>query len=299
VNRPAGKKAFRKALRGLPLVFLALVLWREKPWTVHLAPGAPWAIAAAIVVNLVIALPLKAVRWGVALRDPPPFRRMLAATLEGMLANAALGVGSGDVVRAARLRKQLAVDYACTWAERGAEALAFAILLLVAALLARLGALALALSALPAAIYAVLVGAGRWLVPRLGRWPRAQHALASGLEASTPRRVAAMVGLSLLAWASEVVMLVIFQSVFHLPPSVRTALVTLIGINAAIAIPAVPGNFGTFEAGAAAALVFCGAPRDVAISFALTYHLSHVVPVALLGTLVSLRRPATAVADKG
>ena len=75
-------------------------------------------------------------------------------------------------------------------------------------------------------------------------------------------------------------MLLLFQLAFHLPLDVRMALLTLVGINAAIVIPALPGNFGTFEAGATMALVMCGAPRDVAVAYALTYHLSHVLPVA-------------------
>src|SRR5207253_501833 len=106
--------------------------------------------------------------------------------------------------------------------------------------------------------YGVLLGAGRFLVPRLGRWPRVQRALSSGLQASTPRRVAAMAALSLLGWASELVMLLLFQSAFHLGPSFRMALLTLVGINAVIVIPTLPGNFGTFEAGATMALVMCG-----------------------------------------
>jgi len=51
-----------------------------------------------------------------------------------------------------------------------------------------------------------------------------------------------------------------------------------------------PGNFGTFEAGAITALVMCGAPRDVAVLYALTYHLTHVVPVAIVATTVYLVR---------
>ena len=105
-----------------------------------------------------------------------------------------------------------------------------------------------------------------------------------------------MVALSLLGWASEVVMLVLFQGAFHLEPSFRTALLTLVGINAAIAIPTVPGNFGTFEAGATMALVMCGAPREVAVSYALTYHLTHVIPVAVVATVVYLC-PLRAVQD--
>jgi glycosyltransferase AglD len=78
----------------------------------------------------------------------------------------------------------------------------------------------------------------------------------------------------------------LFQGAFHLPTSLRTALLTLVGINAAIAIPTLPGNFGTFEAGATMALVMCGAPRDVAVSYALIYHLTHVVPVAAIASVV-------------
>ncbi|HTB60579.1 MAG TPA: lysylphosphatidylglycerol synthase transmembrane domain-containing protein [Polyangia bacterium] len=294
--------AWKAVLRYLPLCLLAVVLWREKPWTVHLSASAPWAVAAAIVLNLSVSLPLKAARWRLALVKPPPFRQVLAATIEGLLANAAIGFGSGDLIRAARLRgpvppsdeiqpsRQLAVDYGCTWAERGAEALALAILVFVTALLTKLGRLALGLSALAMLGYGALLVAGRSLVPRLGRWPRAERALSAGLQASTPRRVMAMAALSLLGWSCEIVMLVLFQGAFHLVPSFRAALLTLVGINAAIAIPTLPGNFGTFEAGVTMALVMCGAPRDVAVSYALTYHLTHVIPVAVVATGVYLCR---------
>ncbi len=264
---------------------------------VRFSPSAPWAVTATILLNFAVYLPLKALRWRVALTLPPPFRQVLAATLEGLLANAAIGFGSGDLVRSARLRRQrhledgqLAVDYACSWAERGAEVLALAILIFAAALMTKLGAWALGLSGLAVAAYVALLGTGRFLVPRLCRWPRLQRALSSGLRASTPRRVAAMVGLSLLGWGSELVMLVLFQGAFHLGPSFRMALLTLVGINTAIVIPTLPGNFGTFEAGATMALVICGAPRDVAILYALTYHLTHVIPVAIVATMIYLVR---------
>jgi uncharacterized membrane protein YbhN (UPF0104 family) len=286
----------KTALRFLPLGLLALVVWREKPWTLQLSASAPWAVAASILVNFAVFLPLKAARWKVALAasiEPPPFRQVLAATIEGLLANAAIGFGSGDVVRAARLRadrSQMAVDYASTWAERGAEVLGLAVLVFVAALVGNLGAVALALSGLAVAVYVAVLRGGRSLVPRLARWPRVQRALAAGLAASTARRVAAMAALSLLGWAAELGMLMLFQVAFHLEPSVRTALLTLVGINAAIVIPAVPGNFGTFEAGVTMALVLCGAPRDVAVLYAVTYHLSHVVPVAVVASAVFLYR---------
>jgi len=299
VARRTARRNWQTALRCLPIVLLGVVLWREKPWAVSLSASMPWALAATLLLNFTVSLPLKAARWRVALVDPPPFRQVLAATIEGLLANAAIGFGSGDLVRAARLRGQqeqepqggrLAIDYASAWAERGAEVLALAILIFVAALVTPLGAWALGLSSLAVAGYVALLGAGRFVVPRLGRWPRVQRALAAGLQASTPRRVAAMAALSLLGWSSELVMLVLFQGAFHLEPSFRMALLTLVGINAAIVIPTLPGNFGTFEAGATMALVLSGAPRDVAVSYALTYHLTHAIPVAVVATTVYLVR---------
>lgn len=294
---PPGEGALRRRfmilLRALPLCLLAVVLWREKPWTVGLSASAPWAIAATIALNFAVGLPLKAARWRMALTQPPPFRQVFAAVLEGLLVNAAVGFGSGDLVRAARLRRrqrQIAVDYASSWAERGAEVLALALLILIAALVTGLGTWAVAASGLAVAAYAGVLGAGRLLVPRLGRWPRAQHALSAGLRASTPRRVAAMAALSLLAWGSEILMLVLFQGAFHLEPSLRMALLTLVGINAAIVIPTLPGNFGTFEAGATVALIMGGVSREVAVLYALTYHLTHVIPVALVGATVYLVR---------
>jgi uncharacterized membrane protein YbhN (UPF0104 family) len=297
------RRLWKIALRGLPLCLLALVFWREKPWMVRLSTSARWTVMATVVLNFAVFLPLKAARWRVALVQPPRFGQVLAATIEGLLANAALGFGSGDLVRAARLRRpegrppegntegsQLAVDYGGAWAERGAETLALSILIFVAALASKLGGLVLVLSGLTAAAYAVVLVTGRFLVPRLGRWPRVRHALSSGLRASTPRRVTAMAALSLLGWSSEIPMLVLFQKAFHLVPSFRMALLTLVGINAAIAIPTLPGNFGTFEAGATVALLLCGAPRDVAISYALTYHLTHVIPIAVAAAAVYLYR---------
>lgn len=280
-------------LQSLPLVLLGVVLWREKPWQVHITPALPWAMVGTLALNFGVYLPIKAARFRVALTDPPRFRQVLAATMEGLLANAAIGFGSGDVLRSARLRGgagSLAADYACAWAERGAELLALAGLVFIAALTMRLGRLALVFSVLVATAYLAVVLAGGRLVPRLGAWPRLQHALRSGLAASTPKRVATMVGWSLAGWGSELVMLVLFQLAFRMPPSARVGLLTLVGINAAIVIPTLPGNFGTFEAGAIMALVAGGAAHNVAVMYALTYHLTHVVPVALVATAVYLVR---------
>lgn len=281
------------ALRFLPLCLLGLVIWRERLWTVGLLRVPPWPVAAVIAINFAVYLPLKAARWRVALTDPPRFRQVWAATIEGLFANAAIGLGSGEVVRAARLRAdrgRFAMDYGAALAERGAEVLALAILILMTTVMLPLGRLAPALASTAVLAYAGVLWAGGRLVSRVGRWPRVQAGLAAGLAASTPRRVAMMTFLSLVGWASETVMLVIFLGAFHLRADLGTALLTLVGINAAIVVPAVPGNFGTFEAGAAVAMMVRGVPRESAVAFAFAYHLIHVVPMAVVATSVFAMR---------
>ena len=54
---------WKTALRFFPLCLLGVVLWREKPWTVQFSATAPWAIAASILLNFAVFLPLKAARW--------------------------------------------------------------------------------------------------------------------------------------------------------------------------------------------------------------------------------------------
>jgi glycosyltransferase 2 family protein len=76
----------------------------------------------------------------------------------------------------------------------------------------------------------------------------------------------------------------------------------LLGVNAALLIPAAPGNFGTLEAGAILALGLLGVTGPVATAGALLYHAVQLVPlltVALLDPSTTLglfrtRRPAAA-----
>ena len=288
----ARKPGLTRWLRLLPAVLLAVVLYREKPWA-RTWPAISWsAIAAMCAINFGIYLPLKAWRWKVALAAPPRFAALYASMLEGLLVSTAVGFGSGDVVRSARLRgtASFTVDYGATMAERGAELIAVAALLLIGGAVSHLGWAAYAGAAGCLAIYAAAVLFGRRLLPRLGRWPRLALGLSAGLDASTPGRVAAMTALSLAGWLSEVVILMIGLQAFGLPDSAATALLVLLGINVAIVVPGPPANFGTFEAGVVAALGLEHVGIDRALLFGLGYHLIMTIPVALTGAVVFLAR---------
>ncbi|HEY0715472.1 MAG TPA: lysylphosphatidylglycerol synthase transmembrane domain-containing protein [Polyangia bacterium] len=281
-----------KWLRLLPAVLLGAVLLREKPWA-QAWPAVSWvSIATMVALNFAIFLPTRVWRWRIALASPPRFFSLYASLLEGLLANAAIGFGSGDVVRAARLRGKatFTADYGATIAERGAELIAIACLLLFGVSVANLGWAGVAGACACLAVYAVGLGFGHRLLPRLKRWPRLAAGLSAGIAASTPGRVVGMTALSLLGWLSEIAILMVGLAAFDLPHSAGTALLVLLGINVAIVVPGPPANFGTFEAGVIAALRASNVPLDSALVFAIGYHLIMSIPPALAGAILFLTR---------
>ena len=283
-------------LRLVPAVLLVVVLMREAPWKHDWPRISPWALAAMLAINFGVFLVMRTWRWRVALGTPQRFGALYASLLEGLLASIALGFGSGDVVRAARLPGKFTTSYGATIAERGAEFVAMALLLLAGFAFANLGWFALAAAATLLVAYFVVLTCGHWILPRLARWPRLSSALTAGLAASTASRVTAMVGLSLAGWLAELGILRICLAAFGLPSSGATALLVLLGINVATALPGPPANVGTFEAGIVGGLALAGIPFDRALVFALGYHLIMTVPVAAAGAIVLVVRGRRAAA---
>jgi len=113
----------------------------------------------------------------------------------------------------------------------------------------------------------VVLAAGRSLVPRLGRWPRVAARAVVGPAGVHARRVAAMAALSLVGWGCELVMLVLFQSAFHLDPASTLALLTLVGIKRRHRHPDLARQLRHLRSRRHDGLVMCGAPRDVAVLY--------------------------------
>lgn len=114
--------------------------------------------------------------------------------------------------------------------------------------------------------------------------------LAEAGEALRSARVALLVALlSLAMWAIELVMVVATLSSLGLAWSAGAAALVVVAVNLAAVVPGLPGNIGTFEAVATAALVASGLAPGSALGAAVLYHALHTVPVTLLG-LTSLRR---------
>jgi len=64
-----------------------------------------------------------------------------------------------------------------------------------------------------------------------------------------------------------------------------SGLLVILAVNLAIAVPAVPGNLGTFELGAVVGLRPYGVPTELGLAVGLLYHLAQVVPVATVALL--------------
>ena len=96
-------------------------------------------------------------------------------------------------------------------------------------------------------------------------------------------------GASLAAWSCEIAMIILCARAIGLHVAPVLAVVVLLGINLAMAVPALPANAGTFESAAAVVLVFAKVGKPTAVAFALLYHLVQVVPVTLAGLGVLAR----------
>ena len=87
----------------------------------------------------------------------------------------------------------------------------------------------------------------------------------------------------LLAWLIDVSAILTVLWALGIAPSVGKALVVLLFVNLAIAIPAAPGQVGSHELGSTMALELLGVPSGQAVAFALVFHLTQLAPVRVLG----------------
>ncbi len=294
-------KRWRWLLRLIPLVLLGYAGWRLEPWRVDLTKVIVWPILVGLVINFTVYLPVRVFRWRVALTNPPGLWRIYRAQIEGIAAGGVIGFGTQDVVRSARLNQgRLLANLGSTLAERASEILALAILAALAVVLTGASRWLLLAPAVVPVAYAGLVVFGHRLLPRVERWPQWHDGLSALLSASTPGTIARMTSLSLLGWGVETVILCLALHAFGLPADVSTGLVTLIGLNLAIAIPGPPAQIGTFEAGVVMALGLRGVAMEAALPFALGYHLMMALPVYVAGALsLMLGRPPEAAPVEG
>lgn len=79
-------------------------------------------------------------------------------------------------------------------------------------------------------------------------------------------------GFVLVSWLSDVTLILVVMRSVGLPLHLEAALLVLLAVNLAIAIPAAPGNLGSLELGAAFALTTVHVSEAPAAAFAILYH---------------------------
>lgn len=103
------------------------------------------------------------------------------------------------------------------------------------------------------------------------------------------RRFAAILLWTILHWGTHALSFwLAFRAVgIEVPASAALFLQGIIAIG--VAVPSSPGFFGVFEAAATVGLAVYGVPKDLAVSWALAYHLLTFVPITVIGAVYFAR----------
>jgi uncharacterized membrane protein YbhN (UPF0104 family) len=265
------------------------------------ARDANWALLVAVAVLCAALAPLRAERMRLLLL---PFARVstwrltdwyLASWAADNLVMSQAGMGVRvALVRAAGVPLMTAAAQQAL--EKVLDAASLAVLLPLLPLGALSGLTLQAWGAIEARrLVLVLAGAtvaaaGGALLLLLRRRPRAlQRIAASAVALSRPRIALAVLALSVGQWAVEVAMVGLTLSALSLPATAARSAEVVLAVTLAALLPGLPGNLGTYEAAAMAALVSSGASPSSALGAALVYHALHTLPVTALG-VGTLRR---------
>jgi len=295
----------------------------RKVWTFAQHANA-WLLLLTVVLAT-LTFPVRTIRWRLILRDAGgarlPFPPLWHATTIGFMANNLLPARAGEVARAYVASRQLPVRFSTALGSIAVERAFDALVML------GLMAVAIAAPSFPAhaqvagrslstiaASTAVLFGAfllvaflianrpTPWLVlvERIARRVlparvadrvvRAADGIVEGLAVlKSPARFAGVVFWSLVQWIINAAAFAICFRAFGLavPPEAALLLQGIIGFG--VAVPATPSFIGVFEAATLVTLQLYGVESSLAVSYALTYHLTTFLPITLLG-LWSLSR---------
>jgi uncharacterized membrane protein YbhN (UPF0104 family) len=275
--------AVAMSLLGISREQLGAALARARPW--------PLALVACGSFGL---LGLQALRWWLVMRPVLDVRYRDAFTVltVAFLFNNAIPGRGGDLLRVHALGRQSGTSRATLLGTELLDVLcdkwgwlaAFAVLCLHEA---PPGWLLHALAVFGAAVVcgslaAALVARSAWL--RGERRPAWLRNLRAAFAAQRWWRVS-LIGVLLapLPWLWETLLIVAGASTLGSSVSIMQAFATLTAFNIAIAVPSVPGNMGTFEAGGAVALIHFGFGRADALAAMLLYHLALILPVMAVG----------------
>ncbi len=269
-----------------------------------LASANPWLVALSCAAN-VLSLALHSRRWAAVVRPPRVrirFRDAFWPLVAGFAAGLVVPARAGDLLRAWMLARRTHLSTATVVAAAALDYVVGAATLVPVLALVALGTplpgwarKVLGVFTLVAALGAVAV----WLLrPPRDRPvpPRGAGGLVARLRgglvaAHDPRAIAVSVAWGLGGWGAEVLIAHFALAALGLPATFPVAALAVVATTAANVVVVSPGNAGPFELAAMLALAGVGVDRAPALAFALLYHLTHLVPVAVLGLWVLVRDP--------
>ena len=304
-------------------VFLVLFLYGiDFPDTGAALKSANYLYVIPAVAVYFGSLVFRALRWQYILRNLRliPLRRLYAATVVGYMANNVLPVRLGEVAKAYYLGQREKVSATSTLATVGIERIYDGITLMFVLLviwpflpLGELfkndsGDLMWVRAGIGALLVAVFFGAivtfvavafrpelGRRLTDIIvffvpGRFKGQVENLAElfigGLESlNSPRKLLGIFVLSIPVWIMESLMYYLITFSFDLDVPFSLALAVTATSNLVGAIPAAPGNVGTFEWATKVTLVSFGHNAEASVAYAATLHLTLWLPVVIAGII--------------
>ena len=263
---------------------------------------------------------LRAVRWRLLLRadtgtDVPFWPRWHAVAM-GFMANNLLPLRAGELVRAYAISTLGHVRFTgavtSLVVERVFDALTLVLFLAVGLLLSNLPA-STVIAGVPLSRIATVAGAGALVAVAIGaaiivrpqlmeriirailpagslqaRLVSIGHGIADGMAGlRSPARLAGVIFWSVVLWLVSAASFFVMFAAFDINVTFGGALLLQSAMAFGIAVPSTPGFFGPFEAALVAVLSVFGVSDTTAFSYAVTYHLTTLIPVTLLG-LISL-----------
>lgn len=269
---------------GVGLAFaLREIAWAEVGRALRSARAWPIVVAAVINFGIIVG---KAAAWKLLLA--PAHRislgRLTRYTLVACAGSIVLPLRAGELVRGWLLRDRDGVPTAriaaVAVAEKLLDMLSMSLMLVplpwllpelpghVASIVAVVAGLAIAVM-LALRVASQRVTGAHWLARMV-----AGFALLDDLP-----RVVAVLGVLVGTWLIDLTMITLVLHAVGLAVPSGGALVVLLGVNLAIALPSTPGQLGALELGAMAGLHLLHAAPAPAVAFAVLYHVLQVVPV--------------------
>lgn len=279
-------------------------------------------VLAALAATL--TFPLRARRWRVIL-DPVapdlPFSSLWRATAIGMMIGNIVPARAGELARAYALStEEPKVGFAAAFASIAVDRVFDAVVILFMLFLAMLdpafptgtrianqpvanwaGGGIVAVVALLAVLYALVLFPARVLTifeffvrrlaPKLeARGRDALLAFASGLSVlRAPRRFASVLGWTILHWLCNAFAFWLGFKAVGIATPFSSALFVQGIIAIGVAIPSAPGFFGVFEAIAKESLGVYGVGPDLAVAWAIGYHILSFIPITVIGAVYFAR----------